>query len=299
MPIRNKHQRTVSLLWLSITAVVGILLGIGSTYVSLYPTVSSLSLQGGQYEAIIQEQSRQISALRSSALPRGPLIAQEASREAAYRASTIQTTTEARHISADQETLTESTLKAGDVKETRDVSADTSHKSISSPPKGPAVEASTPPRTATPPDKKPVTNNRPEAKPLATKPPPSATSKTPPLAIDAVHPEAANAARLTMAQRSATTNTPTSMAAAPSSALPSPTTAAVPIEGKPTINATLAQANIVGMDGSSVTFKTGLKVQVGNAFPTGERLLSVNPGTKRIETDRRVIYLNPDEPKTE
>ena len=53
----------------------------------------------------------------------------------------------------------------------------------------------------------------------------------------------------------------------------------------------MGQANIAGMDGASVTFKTGLRVQVGSQFPSGERLLSVSPGARKIETDRRVIHL--------
>ena len=60
---------------------------------------------------------------------------------------------------------------------------------------------------------------------------------------------------------------------------------------KPVVKATLAQANIAGMDGASVTFKTGLRVSVGGTFRSGEKLLSVNPVAKRIETDRRVIVL--------
>lgn len=66
-------------------------------------------------------------------------------------------------------------------------------------------------------------------------------------------------------------------------------------DGKPIVRATLAQANILGLDGASVTFRTGLRVQVGGQFPSGERLLSVNPSSRRIETERRIILLKAED----
>lgn len=54
---------------------------------------------------------------------------------------------------------------------------------------------------------------------------------------------------------------------------------------------TMEQAGIAGMDTAGVRFKSGRQINVGSEFPTGEKLLSVNPAEGRIVTDRRVITL--------
>lgn len=54
---------------------------------------------------------------------------------------------------------------------------------------------------------------------------------------------------------------------------------------------TMEQAGIAGIDTASVRFKSGRQINVGGEFPTGEKLISVNPGEGRIVTDRRVILL--------
>lgn len=54
---------------------------------------------------------------------------------------------------------------------------------------------------------------------------------------------------------------------------------------------TLEQAGISGIDTASVRFKSGRQVNIGGEFPSGEKLLSVNPGEGKIVTDRRTILL--------
>jgi len=76
---------------------------------------------------------------------------------------------------------------------------------------------------------------------------------------------------------------------------PTPTPPATGIEPADQIKVTFKQANLAGMDSASVTFKTGLKVPVGETFPSGEKLLSVSPSERKIVTSRRVIILLPDE----
>lgn len=60
---------------------------------------------------------------------------------------------------------------------------------------------------------------------------------------------------------------------------------------KPALDITMEQAGISGIDTSSVRFKSGRQVNVGGDFPSGEKLISVNPADGRIVTDRRTIVL--------
>lgn len=53
----------------------------------------------------------------------------------------------------------------------------------------------------------------------------------------------------------------------------------------------MEQAGIAGIDTAGIRFKSGRHVLVGSEFPTGEKLVSVNPAEGRIVTDRRVIIL--------
>ena len=79
-------------------------------------------------------------------------------------------------------------------------------------------------------------------------------------------------------------------------AVPATQSAAVPAE-KPTPDITMEQAGIAGMDTVSVRFKSGRQVNVGGDFPSGEKLISVNPADGRIVTDRRTIILARPQPE--
>ena len=58
-----------------------------------------------------------------------------------------------------------------------------------------------------------------------------------------------------------------------------------------TATVTLEQAGITGLDSNGVRFKSGRQVAIGAEFPSGEKLISVNPADGRIVTDRRVIVV--------
>lgn len=79
--------------------------------------------------------------------------------------------------------------------------------------------------------------------------------------------------------------------ATPSKAPQEPARIAIPS----TVNTTFEQAGIAGMDTAGVEFRSGRRIAVGGDFPSGERLISVDPGTGRIVTDKRVIVLKPTE----
>lgn len=82
---------------------------------------------------------------------------------------------------------------------------------------------------------------------------------------------------------------------------PVPTPAATPAALPPAqpavkiVKATFSQANISGIDGNGITFKTGLVVSIGGTFPSGEKLLSVSPTDKKIVTNQRIILLKADD----
>lgn len=84
---------------------------------------------------------------------------------------------------------------------------------------------------------------------------------------------------------------PSPVQAPPSKPLQEPARIAIPS----TVNTTFEQAGIAGMDTAGVEFRSGRRIAVGGDFPSGERLISVDPGTGRIVTDKRVIVLKPTE----
>lgn len=68
--------------------------------------------------------------------------------------------------------------------------------------------------------------------------------------------------------------------------------AAVPPSPSPSqVNTTFEQAGIAGMDSSGIHFRSGRRVAIGEPFPSGEKLLSIDPRNARIVTDRRVINI--------
>lgn len=69
-----------------------------------------------------------------------------------------------------------------------------------------------------------------------------------------------------------------------------PPAAAVP--ATPEQRVSMQQAGIAGLNQAAVHFVSGRVVQVGSTFPSGETLLSVDPGQGRIVTDRRVIVVS-------
>lgn len=70
---------------------------------------------------------------------------------------------------------------------------------------------------------------------------------------------------------------------------PVPTVAATAPSSPMTI--TMEQAGIAGMDTTGISFRSGLRVDVGGEFPTGEKLVSISPREGRVVTNRRVILL--------
>ncbi|MBQ0916974.1 SH3 domain-containing protein [Hydrogenophaga aromaticivorans] len=57
------------------------------------------------------------------------------------------------------------------------------------------------------------------------------------------------------------------------------------------VNTTFEQAGIAGIDSSGIHFRSGRRVAIGEPFPSGEKLLSIDPRNARIVTDRRVINI--------
>lgn len=124
--------------------------------------------------------------------------------------------------------------------------------------------------------------------------PPAVTPKPPPAPVrkPVVAPPQHAATIAATAQASSPAHPQTIAVSTPQAAT---APAAPSTAGIKTIQATFSQANIAGMDGSGVTFRTGLSVKIGGMFPSGEKLLSVSPAEKKIVTDRRVILLKADD----
>lgn len=117
---------------------------------------------------------------------------------------------------------------------------------------------------------------------LAVQDPAPAVVRVPPRRPGKVNPSNSSA----VASRPVAAPTAPSPAASVS---PAPALTASPIATTAPI--TLEQAGITGIDATGIRFKSGRQVSVGGEFPTGEKLLSVNPADGRIVTDRRVIVL--------
>lgn len=330
MSVKHKDQQTVSTLWIVVTALSGILIGVLSSFVNLQPQVNTLKAQGSHMQSVIQEQNRQIASMRNQGLVydttnagsrtttnagAGPLGGQASQAAAANKqmtdlsaAQSMQNTTSIASPASNPATQMahEAPSRAAVVEQT--------------PAPAPALKEPQPPKSTA--DLKPAqaplveqrktSTDKPADKPKSSghtskadqpitkeksgkpdTPKPSTAVNTPPPVVkmnvnDGLHPDAAKAVE----QRD-----PEHRAESKQQPLQTPPIAieAEPKLSKAVVKATLAQANIVGMDGVSVTFKTGLRVQVGSQFPSGERLISVEPASKRIETDRRTILLQIDE----
>lgn len=137
------------------------------------------------------------------------------------------------------------------------------------PPPAQATPVVTPPVVATPPNPQPPK--------VQTRPAPPAPRQEPPKPVAA--PVAKAPERTTPAQALEALKLQKQAAATPSPAPPPPATV------------TMQQAGIAGIDTASVKFASGRVVTIGGEFPTGEKLISVNPTDGRIVTDRRVIQL--------
>lgn len=75
-------------------------------------------------------------------------------------------------------------------------------------------------------------------------------------------------------------------------------TAASPVSAAPSsAGITMEQAGIAGIDSASVRFRSGRLITVGGEFPSGEKLISVNPAEGRFVTDRRTIQLIKPQPQ--
>ena len=125
----------------------------------------------------------------------------------------------------------------------------------------------------------------------------SATAQEPrsSVALPARPTEAAKpaaASRPVSADTGATSPTP-----APTPAETSPPSAPAAAQAPATKNPAeqhiaLAQAGIASLGGAEVRFASGRVVTIGEVFPSGEKLLSVDPGRQRIVTDKRTIVLH-------
>lgn len=73
---------------------------------------------------------------------------------------------------------------------------------------------------------------------------------------------------------------------APSAPAAAPNLAAA---SAPTITATLTKLKIAGLDTRGVLLKNGSTIAINQTFPSGEKLIAVDPATNKIVTDQRVI----------
>ncbi|WP_218619063.1 hypothetical protein, partial [Pseudomonas aeruginosa] len=70
-----------------------------------------------------------------------------------------------------------------------------------------------------------------------------------------------------------------------------PASAAAPANNAPTQRVTKDEAGLSDIESGGVTFKSGRRVAVGDSFPSGERLVSVDPAIGEIITSKRRIVL--------
>ncbi|TAL65766.1 MAG: hypothetical protein EPN79_11340 [Burkholderiaceae bacterium] len=70
-------------------------------------------------------------------------------------------------------------------------------------------------------------------------------------------------------------------------------------ENRPTQRVTKAEAGIASLAASGVNFTSGRHVGVGDVFPSGEKLISVDPAIGEIITSRRRIVVSDKNPLPE
>lgn len=146
-------------------------------------------------------------------------------------------------------------------------------------PQAPAVKPDRLPRLAQPPKeiwiktaKRPPINNATAIAPRSSAP-----------VIAAATAPAVKASEPQVVKRADVESTPTittTTASAPSA--PNPI-------GQQTISASLSKLKIAGLDSRGVLLKNGSTIAINQTFPSGERLISVDPSTNKIITDQRVI----------
>lgn len=98
-----------------------------------------------------------------------------------------------------------------------------------------------------------------------------------------------------MAARPAVADTSPSVSNLPKADAPppsAPATAQTQVKDPSEQHIALAQAGIASLGGTEVRFASGRVVTIGEVFPSGEKLLSVDPGRQRIVTDKRTIVLH-------
>jgi len=269
--IKRKDDGTINLIWVGAVLAVGTLLGVLLSYASVTPQVNRLQQQSSQLRAVVAEQNRALSAPR--VFHDGSAGRQLTGVETPLQAQDAQRAAAARPIAE-----------------------------FSAPPGGTPVAAAAPSNPAVARAVNPATDSPPAIAPAR---PPAARQVTPPPqivtkgAIAVAPPAPVPVAPAMPAEHVAVSapaqpgggvqeTAPVSTAAAPAPAVAASTVAPAI---KPTVRATLAQSNIAGLDGGSVTFKSGTRVEINGVFTSGERLISVQPVTRRIETDRRIIFL--------
>lgn len=74
--------------------------------------------------------------------------------------------------------------------------------------------------------------------------------------------------------------------------------APVPVAGTngPTERVTKEEAGLAEVNAGGVTFKSGRRVAVGDSFPSGEKLVSIDPRIGEIITSKRRIVIKPSAP---
>jgi hypothetical protein len=87
--------------------------------------------------------------------------------------------------------------------------------------------------------------------------------------------------------------TPTATQALPAASNPAPALAPAPSRpsNAPFQAVSAAKAEIAGLDKAWVKMNSGLVVHIGDKFPSGETLVSVDPVKGQIVTDRRVLLI--------
>lgn len=262
--IKRKDDGTINLIWVGAVLAVGTLLGVLLSYASVTPQVNRLQQQSSQLRAVVAEQNRALSAPR--VFHDGSAGRQLTGVETPLQAQDAQRAAAARPIAE-----------------------------FSAPPGGTPVAAAAPSNPAVARAVNPATDSPPAIAPAR---PPAARQVTPPPQIVtkgaiAVAPPAPVPVAPAVPAEPVAVSAPAQPAPVSTVPAPAPAVAASAVAPavKPTVRATLEQSNIAGLDGGSVTFKSGTRVEINGVFTSGERLISVQPVTRRIETDRRIIFL--------
>lgn len=275
MKILNKGAKIDERLRLAIVALIGVAIGLLAGYLVMVSRTSSVMQANSELHRLVSEQAKQIAILRTTTAPQllqRPMAVAPRAEQPPQPPALDAVAPDASKASGSQDQ---------DKVEPKPAAPKAPEPTVSRaapPPAPPKAAPTAPPKTA-----------------QTTKPSPPAR------AADKAERDAPRVESRTASSQRA--SEPIPVATSPVAAAPVAAESTLPnAAAKAVIKATLSQANITGLDSASVTFKTGLRVQVGSSFPSGEKLLSASPSERKIETDRRIILLQieptPSQPNT-